>query len=623
LPARVLASTSAFQVGLSKRFKSRSCSAHQRVRKRGRDSLVKRCGQGAGGSARKGSPFGSITSSKLSHIHFSFAGSRSDSPFALSTSPRCREPQSQQGCVMKRFVAAFCPTRCTARWLLVALVLRAGIAGATQCDDADFCGPGTGPCTINSVKIIDPDSEIACDGRDLTIGNAGVLKVIDAEFSLTARNLTIIGPGGAILAVEGPDQASGGMSIELVAEEGVPGSGSMIAGGKLRANGNHSPGTITVHADGDIVIEESGDDGLEADGTASGAPGGSISIQADGDIHIADPVHAAGADSGTTSAGGSVEIYAGGDLIIDGDGHIATPGRGDSGGGSVILGAGGDIHLDEHVDVSGRGPSADAGHIEISAGGGLTILQPMTANGGDGAGGGVAAGGEVSLEAGCGGVDLQAGIDATSGETGGGGGSGGTIRIEASGNVAVASNVVVDTHPLSGSDGRGGSIIIRSNRYVTIASGARLDTRSRQSATSPGVSNIVVKGCRVSVASTSTLDASGNFGGRIEVIADEHWVSSGPAPMFVSSTSNVNAGGSTPGSIELHAFTDQQGTCSGNGARRCWTDPDCTEGCLTGTCDLANPNTEGKSTQFTGPRAYYHFNGRGEACALACEQSAQ
>jgi len=453
----------------------------------------------------------------------------------------------------------------------------------------------------------------------LVIGNAGLLKVIDGSFSLRAHNLTVNGPSAAILAVQGSQHESGAISIDL--------TGSLSLAGKVRANAaTDSGGDISIHADGDITILESGDDGVESDGTAAGVSGGSIHLDAGGYVLIQDPVHAAGADSGADAAGGLVEIRAGGDIVANSDGHIAAPGR-SGGGGTVELVAGGSIVLDEHIDVSGRGNDADAGDIQLEAAGGISMSLPSTAHGGVGAGGGAAAGGSISLEAGCGGGSVQGGavlvgasMDLTSGETGGGGAAGGTFRVEASGPVTIGDGVLIDSHPLSGA-GSGGAISIRSAAAVTISSGARLDTRGGAAVPTGAGANITLDGCTVQVQPSATLNTSGMSGGGISLIAQKLAPESGTQPLFVSSTASLVVNGTTAarnGSISLATFSDGPGECTNEPTKECWANEDCTVGCQQGNCVGANPNTEGTTTQFSVAVTRGHVNGSG-SCASACQ----
>jgi len=283
---------------------------------------------------------------------------------------------------MKRRLGCIQPSRsCAFVCLAIVLVVARGpSAFATTC--TDIC-PGTGACTIGSLQNIDPGSTLDCSGRDITVGDSGTIKVTDGDFELLADDLTLTGPGGLIYAVEGSGEEVGAIDISL--------TGNLSLSGKIRANGAHGGGHLSIKAAGNISIPESGTDGVEADGTSPNASGGEIYLEAGGTMSIYDPVHAEGNTSGDNT-GGTIDIRAAGNIVIATDGHISVPGRMDGGGSVTIVSENGSVTLDEHIDVNGIGDTGDGGNIEIIAGNAITLNGSITANGGVNQGGGAAQG---------------------------------------------------------------------------------------------------------------------------------------------------------------------------------------------------------------------------------------
>lgn len=472
------------------------------------------------------------------------------------------------------------------------------LVGAVQAHatDASTCleiCPGTGACTINALKNIEPGAELDCSGRDITLTGNGALKVTDGQFSLLANNLTVDGPGGTIYAVEGTAHEPGEIDIDL--------TGNLWLAGKIRANGNSGGGSITVDADGNITIPDSGDDGVEAGGTASGASGGTIELSAGGTMTISDPIHAEGADAGQESAGGTVDLDAKGDITINADGHIAVPGHLAGGGTITITSEDGSIVLNEHADADGNGSVGDGGRISLSAGNGIQIVQGfyVRARGGVNANGGEAQGGAIDIEAGCGGVSINSPFMTTGGLLGSGYDAG-RITVSSLGNISLASGVTLDAHAL-GSGGSGGAITLRAGDLVSIPGSATLDARGSSTAGGEG-GRVTLSGCRVSVASGAILDVTGDKGGTIALGATLPPPATGTQPLVASSAASYRATGSSAasnGRITLAPLTLRAGECTNDGTRTCLLDTDCTVGCQTGDCLYANPDTDGQNTGFT------------------------
>lgn len=512
---------------------------------------------------------------------------------------------------MKRSFGCVQPSR--APILVVAVIVGMMVTPrsvfATTCND--IC-PGTGACTIGSMQTIDSGSEIDCTGRDITIGNDGTLKVIDGEFTLIADDLTLNGPGGMILAVEGAEVTPGEIEIDL--------TGSAILAGKIRANGTKGGGRISIQADGDITIPENGTDGIECDGTAVNASGGEVRLEAGGTVSILDPVHAEGSENGDNS-GGTIEVEAVGDITTGVDGHLSVPGRTNGGGKISLVSSGGSIVVAEHIDVNGKSDYGSGGEVELTAAGGIDVSLSIAARGGVNVGGGHARGGQVTLEAGCGGISMGAAadVDVTGGELTAGETSG-SVSLEATGPITLASGLLIDTHGRApGADG--GSVLVRS-RSALVADAIVIDAQGSTASAGEGRGgNVELAGCTTEIKASAVIDTRGYTGGRITVGGENAPAGTGAQALRIRDGASLRSLGTTVdtnGEMVLRVHRLQPGLCSNNNAD-CWLSTDCTVGCQTGTCSGANPDTEGKITQFDVGVGRAEVPGLGETCAAACQ----
>lgn len=367
--------------------------------------------------------------------------------------------------------------------------------------------------------------------------------------------------------------------------------------GRVIANSDDGGGSISISSTGDINVVEVGTIGIEANGTAKDAPGGSIELDADGDVLLDCPIEAKGATNGET-LGGEITVEAGGDITTVLDGHIRATGKAE-GGGSVILTAANDISIDTDIDVDGIGATGNGGFISLTGTGvELKSGADLSLRGGVNQGGGEAAGGGVEIQAGCTGITLDGIITATGGELGSGFG-GGALVAETPGPILVKATFEVDSSALA-NGGDGGAIVMRSSDVVTITGGAELIAKG--DSTGGTGATIELQACKVEVQDLAVLDVSGNYGGSVVIEGtDEPPVSTGNAPILIHDTADLKAAGTTnadSGDISLRARVPRKGVCSNDWNVECVVDPDCTVGCETGDCIAANPDIEGEVTQF-------------------------
>jgi hypothetical protein len=253
------------------------------------------------------------------------------------------------------------------------------------------------------------------------------------------------------------------------------------------------------------------------------------------------------------------------------------------------------------IDATGNESDSVGGEDNISAKGALTVSSPITVRGGVGASNAYSEGGSMSLTAGCSGMSVNAVLDARGGI--GSGFDGGAVSLRSPGAINLQANTDILTSATAGS-GSGGDVLIDSDGTVTLASGAVIDARGDTANTDgDGAGAIVeISGCRIDILGTAAIHANGYEGGAIRTFArGVSTAQSQTQPLEVSGTSDLNVAGSAAarnGEMLLKVRNRREGTCSNDANLKCQLNTDCTVGCQTGTCNYANPDTAGVSTQF-------------------------
>ncbi len=476
-----------------------------------------------------------------------------------------------------------------AAWVL----LMPAASQAVVCSDCDcLCGTGPTCSVIGSLKQIAPGAVIDCTGRgSVDVNGTGTIKVTDGFFTLKADEMVLY-QGGLIKSVEGAQNIIGGFTIEL--------AGPLYLGGAMKANGANGGGSITIEAVGDSTVTHEGIDAIEANGTTAAGGGGEVHIASDGNITISCNVLAESDNSAGT--GGQIEIEAGGNVTIDNHANIRVAGRQGEDAGTIRIDAGGTINSIRPITANGNGDEANGGEVHLTAGGAVILTDVVEARGGVNAGGGSSAGGSIQIEAGCGGVQVGANIDASGGEMGSGL-DGGALMIESAGDVTVADGVSIRTDSRS-NGGDGGDVRISSRGKITIGTNVVIDAKGDSSGGGEGYgASVDLSGCQVEIQSGATIDATGFDGGRVRVNAAGRPPDTGVQPLTVAETAVVRAAGQTAsggfdGDIELAPIEVKQGVCSNDENVSCTLDTDCTDGCSTYECDHANPDTGGLNSQF-------------------------
>jgi len=457
-------------------------------------------------------------------------------------------------------------------------------AAATTCTGSTGICPSSGVCTIKSKKTIAPGVTIDCSGRDLVL--KAPITVTGGTFTLIANDVTVNG----FQRIEATQSATTevGFTLQL--------TGRLTLDGKLLAK-NAGGGTfIRVTAAGGASIGS----GLAIDvsGNSQGVDGGEVTIDSGADVTIDGRVLADGKSGGTeanVNSGGIITIAAATDVVVNGE--VSAFGRGFD-GGSVMLEAGNDVVLaaGAQLNAYGQSVSGDGGEMELTAANRILLDGDVSLRGGLNYNGGESEGGSLLLDAGCGGVVINGTIDLTGGEA-----DGGDVSIQSAGAVVLAGTIDADAVNL---DGDGGGITVESGDQVVLLQTAQVSGRgdARNGNGSGSGGSIDIEGCQVDT--DAVLAVGGAEGGRISVRGRKAGlapVGAGDFGVRVSDQCTVDASGFTPvtdGSIELVVAELRAGSCSTNGAA-CFLDvPTCTVGWVGGQCLEANPDTDGRQTQF-------------------------
>jgi hypothetical protein len=457
-----------------------------------------------------------------------------------------------------------------------------GAVAATTCDElCDDPGPGT--CIVNDGEDVTAGSDVDCGSRSIVVQGQGSIQVHDGFFTLRAQDLTVEN-SRKIEAERSPGGPPVGMTIYL--------KGGLYLTGVIKASSNDGGGTIAVHADGPINVYDGAGtgDGIAARGLVAGADGGSITVTSGGNVYIDDPFFADMAGGSGAGSGGEIVIAASGNVTANKP--METNGR-NAEGGVIRITAGGSVDINGTLKSEGQQQEGDGGVISLTASNGLTIDAALSAQGGVGVGGGDTAGGAVYLEAGLGGIAINAGINVTGGASGSGL-DGGAIVADSGGNLTVASGILLNTKS-DANGGDGGAISLTAGGALTLGANTLIDARGHTNAGGSGAS-VELEACTLSIASGAMIDVTGYEGGNVRL--------TGRQSLAVNKTSVVDATGTAAarnGTITLSSRVFTPGTCTNRPTLACYLNPDCTVGCEAGECLGANPDTGGVTTQCTPP----------------------
>jgi len=340
--------------------------------------------------------------------------------------------------------------------LLLSLVSARTAAAVCTAADVMQCGAGCWSCSGNTctigklLTVTPPSGTTSClfdfGSRDVVLASGGFTAGANA-FEIRARSLFVAGsgtlkatgnlvtPGGVVTVT----LTGGGFTLLKTANPidvtGAEGSGPVLAGG----------GSVIVQADGDVNLAGM----ILADGTTTNASGGTIMVTAgrlsgttvvsSGNLKLTNVLSAG---SGANGIGGTFAFTAN---ATTGAGNIDIENKvialGGLGGGSISLDATGDIVLGVNPNggplliADANGNAGCGGTIDVLAGGKVGgnngVTSPLVARGSaaalasDGGGGG----GMISIETQRGAVDIEGGSLGGIAADGGINGCGGDVCI--------------------------------------------------------------------------------------------------------------------------------------------------------------------------------------------------
>jgi hypothetical protein len=448
--------------------------------------------------------------------------------------------------------------------------------GSTDCACVDY--DAGDECVITTVQSMAAGALVDCSGEDIRLQDQ--VEVSNGFVTVKARNLTI-DTYRNISATRTSGETPFGIIIEL--------SGQLDMTGVLRANSDSGGGAISVEAQGDILLPPyaGGSDGILANATAPGAPGGTIELVSGGNVVIDDPLIADGSADGVAE-GGEILIRATGDITIRD--RLSVFGHHSDGGVVTLTTENGTVTVQDSIKAEGGGTSGNGGEIHLT-GKRVVLDAALSAQGGVGFAGGLGTGGSVQIDAGLTGIAFNADIDVTGGQAGSGL-NGGAIVAESEGPIAIANGVTLLTKS-DANGGNGGDIVLESDSQLSIGT-ATLDARGDWVGVGQGEGAALrLRACQVSIASGAYLDARGHDGGAIAITGRE------TITISASSVIDASANGGDPGSVTLaYRVTGRcaaspaegcdvaqcQGTCSNNATLACTSNANCTDGCGTGQC---------------------------------------
>lgn len=443
---------------------------------------------------------------------------------------------------------------------------------ATTC--VDLCGAGSGPCTLSGTINVTPGSVLNCAGRNITIN--GDVRVDDGALTLRVQDL-LVNNGGQLRArrISGTDEI--GLTVEA--------DGYVTVNGKIDTSAPGRAGSISIRVDGNFQTSNYSNGGVRARGEQSGGDGGNIAIDIGGSANIWGPIYANGSSQGETF-GGEITIDAVGDVTSGLAGKIdATSHLGQA--GSISISTQGSLAIGALLTTEATGQDGYGGDVSLIAANAITLSSDISAAGGAGVASSLGVGGDVDVSAGCGGIAVNATVNAT---------NGGSIDLDADGQVSVGGSGLLRADAQN-SGGSGGDISIVSRSTagnVTTAAGAALQAFGNGAGTG---GRIEISGCNIDLSSSSLVDAHGGKGGIVQLLTSTRGASGGSLHV-ASGAQTKAAGASPPGQIRLVLRDQKSGVCSNDPARSCTYDANCTVGCNTGTCNGENPNTDNVLTQF-------------------------
>jgi hypothetical protein len=181
--------------------------------------------------------------------------------------------------------------------MVPALLASTAVAKDVPTTCQDLCSTYTSTlCVITAIHDVVAGSVVDCtSARDIQIAG-GELRIHDAQFVLRGKSL-LLSSGGKITADCPQSFARIGFTVDVVNAINQPANGN----GKLTARCGVAGGRIQLTAGGAVTIAGLG---IDANGTAPNAPGGTVRIASDSTVTISTDVTAEA--TGGKAPGGTI-----------------------------------------------------------------------------------------------------------------------------------------------------------------------------------------------------------------------------------------------------------------------------------------------------------------------------
>lgn len=352
----------------------------------------------------------------------------------------------------------------TAVFALCGLAPEPAVAATAVCTAAQIMAQEPGTCpAVGSTCTISGDYDASAnncvfDFGTKTLNLQGTVTFDVKTFTATFRAATLniregaeiraMGAGANLVGGTVIVETTGNVLIERIADINV--STADVAG------------EIQIVAGGTVTLTGR----LRANGTVLGAAGGLVHVDAGGSITVNSSAAIEAKNGIEAFSPGTIEFFSRGTIDMNG---VMTADGGE--GGSILMDAAGDVIMRHDVSADGTGNGGDAGEIQLYAGLGVQVIGRLLLRGGDGAGEsgfGGGGGGTVSIDAAFGNVVVSGNILAE-GALPDGDAEGTTI--DSVGNVTISPGTIISATAL-GSLGAGGPIAI--DAQVDIVSGGPL-----------------------------------------------------------------------------------------------------------------------------------------------------
>lgn len=346
------------------------------------------------------------------------------------------------------------------RFVLAALILGGAVPVAFGAPCAGtgtkLCADGVGDCIIAVDCTVQSGLNLDLGSRKLVVAASKTLTVQDQGLLTVTANGVLLQPGAKIVAA---GDGTGTQVVVLTSSTDLTlGDGSLIdvssaaGGGNVDLYANAGPLNVTG------VIRANHGTGRDSDG-------GTITIEASGDVSIAGASAAAiDVTGGDRDGGGGIVT------VISDNGQVTIAAPIDAHGGGFD---GGDVEFDAAtavittaaapIQIEAEGPGGSGGSLDVNADGSITIGGNVVGTPQGDQDNGTGLGGDVDLEAGSGNIIVTAVIDMSGAEPDG---DAGTFTAVTDGDVTISGKISVMTT----GDASGGDVTVAAGGAATMSS---------------------------------------------------------------------------------------------------------------------------------------------------------